>query len=176
VFVPGPSNTLAPLRWQVIDGLHVTFAEAEVPVPEDLWDLCMASRKSPGVSACLSIIGGDGFTRISRRQWKVSATLIIQRRFPFAMISSHRFTLAMVRAAEWNGANIRAFKWAELDLAFRFLGVPQERWAAVRELAEQLRNGGDPAEVGSRLLSTLERPAPERPGQGRAGNWHESPE
>jgi hypothetical protein len=137
--VPGPSNTLEPLRWRVIDGLHVSFCEAEVPVSEELWDLCMESRKPAEVSGCLSIVGGDGFAQISRRQWRVSAALAIQRRFPFAMISSHRITLAMVQAAGWNGANIRALKWAELEDALAFLGVAPERYDAVRELAEQLR-------------------------------------
>jgi hypothetical protein len=88
------------------------------------------------------------------------------------MISSHRITLAMVRAAEWSGANIRAFKWVELDPAFAFLGVPPERSAAVRELAEQLRNGSGP-----RPPSTHGLPIPgERPAQGRGDSWHESPE
>lgn len=138
--MPGSSNALAPLRWRTIDGLHVSFVEAEVPIAEELWDMCMESRKSPEVSSCLSIVGGDGFAQISRRQWRVSATLTIQRQFPFAMISSHRITLAMVCAAAWSGANIRTFKWAELDLALAFLGVAPERHAAVRELAEQLRH------------------------------------
>lgn len=141
--VSGLSTTLAPLRWRSIDGLHVSFVEAEVPISEELWDMCMACRRLPGVSGCLSIIGGDGFAEISRRQWRVSAAVAIQRRFPFAMISSHRITLAMVQAAGWSGANIRAFKWAELDLALAFLGVAPERYAAVRELAEQLRQGSE---------------------------------
>jgi hypothetical protein len=155
----------------LIDGLHVSFIEAETPISEELWDLCMASRRSPEVSGVLSIIGGDGFARISRRQWRISATITIQRHFPFAMISSHRITLAMVRAAEWSGANIRAFKWAELDLALAFLGVPPERSAAVRELAEQLRNSSGP-----RPPSTHGPALGERPAQGRGDSWHESPE
>jgi hypothetical protein len=138
--VPWRSNPTAPVRWQLIDGLHVCFTEAEVPVSEELWDLCMASRRSPEITGCLSIIGGDGFAQISRRQWRVSASLAVQCRFPFAMISSHRITLAMVRAASWNGANIRAFKWAELDDALSFLGVAPERSQAVRDVAEMLRS------------------------------------
>lgn len=134
-----PPNTRAPLRWRSIDGLHVSFVEAEVPISEALWDMCMDSRNSPEVSGCLSIIGGDGFAEISHRQWRVSAALAIQRCFPFAMMSSHRITLAMVQAAGWSGANIRAFKWAELEHALAFLGVAPERYDAVRELAEQLR-------------------------------------
>lgn len=139
-----------------------------MPVPEELWDKCLASRNSPEVSGCLSIIGGDGFAQISRRHWRLSATITIQRRFPFAMISSHRNTLAMVRAAGWSGANIRAFKWVELDLALAFLGVAPDRHAAVRELAEQLRDASDPerrlAHVGDQAR------------QGSGEIWHESPE
>jgi hypothetical protein len=171
--VPWRSNPTAPLRWQLIDGLHVCFTEAEVPVSEELWDLCMASRCSPEVTGCLSIIGGDGFPQISRRQWRVSASLAIQRRFPFAMISSHRITLAMVRAASWNGANIQAYKWAELDLALAFLNVAPERSDAVREIAESLRNPS------SRPESPESPESPGSPGssaQGSADGWHESPE
>jgi hypothetical protein len=86
------------------------------------------------------------------------------------MISSHRMTLAMVQAARWSGGNIQTFKWAELDLALSFLGVPPERCQAVRELAEQLRNGSVTFDVGG-LLSARERPT-----QGRGDSWHESPE
>jgi hypothetical protein len=166
--VPWTKIKLAPLRWRLIDGLHVSFVDAEVPVSEELWDMCMASRNSPEVSGCLSIIGGDGFAQISRQQWRASATITIRRRFPFAMISSHRITLAMVRAAEWSGANIRAFKWAELDDAFAFLGVAPDRYAAVRELAEQLRHASDPER----------KPAPvaDQAAQGSGDIWHESPE
>jgi hypothetical protein len=140
--VSAPSNTREPLRWGSIDGIHVCFCEAEVLISEELWDMCMESRASPEVTGCLSIIGGDGFAQISHRQWRVSASLLIQRRFPFAMISSHRFTLAMVQAAGWNGANIKAFKWVELDDALAFLGVAADRYDVVRKLADQLR---DPA-------------------------------
>jgi hypothetical protein len=149
----------------LIDGLHVSFMEAEVPVSDELWDSCMTSRTSLEVRGCLSIVGGDGFAQISARQWKVMAALTIQRRFPFAMISSHRITLAMVRAAEWSGANMRAFRWADLDLALSFLGVAPERAGAVRELAERLRNGGGPP---SHVVTS--------PDHGRGDGWHESPE
>jgi hypothetical protein len=165
--VPG-SNKLAPLRWRLIDGLHVSFVEAEVPISEELWDMCMASRNSPEVRGCLSIIGGDGFAQISRRQWRVSATITIRRHFPFAMISSHRITLAMVRAAEWSGANIRAFKWAELDHALAFLGVAPHCHAAVRELAEQLRQASDPERKSAHVGNQAR--------QGSGDIWHESPE
>jgi hypothetical protein len=167
--VSGSSNTLAPLRWRLLDGIHVSFVEAEVPVSEELWDMCMASRNSSEVSACLSIIGGDGFAQISRRQWRVSATIVMQRRFPFAMISSHRITLAMVQAARWNGANIRAFKWIELENAFAFLGVTPERYAAVRELAEQLRHASDPEPKPTPPAAVAQR-------HGSGDIWQESPE
>lgn len=150
----------------MIDGIHVSFADAEVPITEELWDMCMASRTSPEVIGCLSIIGGDGFVQISRRQWVVSATITIQRQFPLAMISSHRIMLAMVQAAGWNGANIRAFKWAELDHALAFLGVALDRYAAIREVAEQLRDASDPELVGHARASA----------QGSGDSWQDAPE
>lgn len=172
----GPSDTLAPLRWRLIDGLHVCYADAEVPVPEELWDQCMASRTSPEVIGCLSIVGGDGFAQISRRQWLVSATITIQRQLPLAMISSHRMMLAMVQAAGWSGANIRAFRWAELDLALAFLGVAPERYASVREVAEQLRDASDPEHEHEQLSEQAEAQAqPRAQAQGSGGIWQDAP-
>jgi hypothetical protein len=141
--MPGPSDKAdAPIRWRCVDGIHVMYAEAEVSVSEELWDACMRDRNGPEIRGCLSIIGGDGVTQISRRQWLVSASIMIQRGFPVAMLSSHRITLAMVRSAAWSGANIQAFKWAELDAALEFIGVLPSGRPTLQRVAEELRKGG----------------------------------
>ena len=140
----GPDKLAPPIRWRRVDAFQVLFSEARDPVPDHLWDSLMQARKAPDLEGCLSIMGGAGFPKISRQQWFSSASIMLERGYPVAIISAHRITLAMVRSAAWNGAKIQAFKQAELDGALAFIGVPPVRWPHVREVARQLREGVPP--------------------------------
>jgi hypothetical protein len=142
----GPDQLAPPIRWRRVDAFQVAFSEAQIQIPEPLWDAFMQDRDAPGLAGCLSIMGGDGFPLISRHQWFVSASIMLQRGYPVAVLSAHRITLAMVRSAAWNGAKIQAFKGAELDAALAFIGAPCSRWPQLREVARQLREGSPPFE------------------------------
>lgn len=142
--MPGSDKLAPPIRWRRVDAYQVCFSEAQTPIPSPLWDSLMQARNAPELAGCLSIMGGDGFPQITRDQWFVSVSIMLQRGYPVAILSSHRITLAMVRSAAWNGANIRAFKGAELDEALAFMGVPAPHWPQLREVARQLREGVPP--------------------------------
>lgn len=130
-----------PMRWCRVDGTHISFVEVGVPIPDELWDQCVGSRREPSVERCLKIVAGDGFPQISHRQWRYSVSVLIERQFPVAVLTSHRSMLAIVRAASWNGARIRPFCWLELDDALAFIDVPQQQRESVRLMAERLRDG-----------------------------------
>lgn len=135
------TRDLPPTRWRRFGDHHLMFTEADTPVPEQVWDPVMVALDDAELKGCLSIVGGDGLARLTKPQWEVSSSIINERGFPVAVITSHRVTRSMVKAASWIGGNIRAYCWAELDAALAFIGVPALQRDACRIVAEQLRAG-----------------------------------
>lgn len=136
-----PDQLLPPARWRFVDSFVILFTEPNVPIPDDLWDQVLLAIDGEGIRGVLSATGGDGFAKISKRQWRMAASITRQRGYPVAAVTQHRITLAMTRAANWLGGNNFAFKWVHLDDALEHLKVPPERRHAFREVLQELRAG-----------------------------------
>lgn len=139
-----PEQLLPPARWRHVDEYMILFTEPNVPIPDDLWEQVLLAIDGEGVRGVLSATGGDGFAKISKRQWRMAASITRQRGYPVAAVTQHRITLAMTRATNWLGGNSVAFKWVHLDDALEHLKVPPDRRFAVREALQQLRAGITP--------------------------------
>ncbi len=139
-----PEQSLPPARWRYIDGYVLLFTAANTPIPDDLWEQVLQAIDEDGLKGVLSATGGDGFAKISKKQWRLSASITRQRGYPVAAVTQHRITLAMTRAANWLGGNNVAFKWVHLDDALEHLRVPPERRFVFREQLQELRAGIPP--------------------------------
>ncbi|MFV8749047.1 hypothetical protein ACNOYE_00690 [Nannocystaceae bacterium ST9] len=139
-----PDQALPPARWRYVDDYMILFTEPNVPIPDELWDQVLLAIDGEGLRGVLSATGGDGFAKISKKQWRMSASITRQRGYPVAAVTQHRITLAMTRAANWLGGNNVAFKWVHLDDALEHLKVEPERRFAFREVLQELRAGIPP--------------------------------
>src|SRR5690606_13751641 len=85
-------GTPPPTRWRRFGKHHLMFTEADTPVPEQIWGPVMVALDDVELKGCLSIVGGDGFARLTKPQWEVASSIIKARGFPVAVITSHRVT------------------------------------------------------------------------------------
>src|SRR5690554_4226605 len=54
-----------PTRWRRFGKHHLMFTEADTPVPEQIWGPVMVALDDVELKGCLSIVGGDGFARLT---------------------------------------------------------------------------------------------------------------
>lgn len=130
-----------PARWRSVGSYLVLYTVANVAIPDALWDQVLSVIDSDAHLGVLSLTGGDGLVKITKPQWRKSATVIGRRGYPVAAITDHTVTLELTRAAGWLGSNARGFRWRELEAGLDFLAVPAEERGAMREAIEQLREG-----------------------------------
>jgi len=139
-----PDLTLPPARWRYVDDHMVLFTEPNVAIPDDLWDQVLLAIDVEGLRGVLSATGGDGFAKITKKQWRMAASITRQRGYAVAAVTQHRITLAMTRAANWLGGNTVAFKWVHLDDALEHLAMPHQLRQRASAALQELRDGIPP--------------------------------
>lgn len=138
------SQRLPPARWRLVDDWLILFTEANTVIPDDLWDQVLGAIDGENLRGVLSATGGDGFAKITKKQWRMSASIIRQRAYPVSAVTEHSITLAMTRAASWLGSNTLGFKWRHLDDALAHLGIPEVKRSTASLALHQLRDGVPP--------------------------------
>jgi hypothetical protein len=138
------SQRLPPARWRLVDDWLILFTEANTPIPDELWDQVLQAIDGEHLRGVLSATGGDGFAKITKKQWRLSASIIRQRAYPVSAVTEHSITLAMTRAASWLGSNTLGFKWRNLDEALAHIGVPEPQRSHASSVLHELREGIPP--------------------------------
>ncbi|MFV8755689.1 hypothetical protein ACNOYE_34490 [Nannocystaceae bacterium ST9] len=140
----GNPKRLPPARWRHVDDCLILFTEPNTAISDGLWGQVLVAIDDGRVNRVLSATGGDGYAKITKKQWRLAAAIIRQRAYPVATVTEHSITLAMTRAANWLGANTVGFKWRDLDDALAHLGVPVTRRAFASTALLELREGIPP--------------------------------
>ncbi len=135
---------LPPARWRYVDDCLILFTEANTSISDALWGEVLLALEIETVHKVLSATGGDGFAKITKKQWRLAASIIRQRGYPVATVTEHTITLAMTRAANWLGSNTIGFKWRDLDQALEHLDIAVGHQSAAKAALLQLREGVPP--------------------------------
>lgn len=138
------STRLPPARWRLVEDWLILFTEANAPITDDLWEQVLIVIDGERLRGVLSATGGDGFAKITKKQWRMAASIIRQRAYPVATVTEHAITLAMTRAASWLGSNTLGFKWRHLDDALEHLAMPHQLRQRASAALQELRDGIPP--------------------------------
>lgn len=139
----GSPKRLPPARWRIFDGRMILFTEPNTNISDVLWGQVLVAIDQD-LQGVLSATGGDGYAKITKKQWRLAASIIRNRGYPVATLTEHSITLAMTRAASWLGSNTVGYKWRDLDDALTHLGIAVGRRPLASQHLLELRDGVPP--------------------------------
>ena len=127
----------------------VLFTNPEDAVGESSFDASLIAMDDDTLAGVISVIGHDGFPRVTFEQLDRIGDAFLPHEYPVAVITAHRSTRAVLRSFEWMGARIRDFSSERLDDALDWLQVPQAHRADIAVTITRLRDKSNDESAGA---------------------------